>query len=111
MSDTSEKFCPVMENPEADCRYFKRCKANWRKTGGAILKTYCAYPEGDYQTPIEKAFRELPANREKVCPYVHETLVASGYVPAKPDWSVMYHAVENHRGLPREDGVSEIVLV
>jgi hypothetical protein len=50
------------------------------------------WPANRYQTPIEKAYRELPENKEQLCRWEHDERHYD-YPPKKPDLLEMLRAL------------------
>lgn len=43
------------------------------------------WPEYDYTTPIERAYRELDINKVQTCRWLHDDIHIDQYPPKKPD--------------------------
>lgn len=66
--------CP---NPRPDCKY--------AELGGCFSDTHhLFYPRRSYTSKTEKAFRELPDNKEQLCRAEHDELHATERPPLKP---------------------------
>lgn len=51
------------------------------------------WPSYNYKTKIERKFRNLPANKERVCRFAHEILHLTQEPPEKPPVSEMMEAI------------------
>jgi hypothetical protein len=67
------------------------------KTGHFLVTIHHKYwPKADYKTPVEKKFRELPENKEPLCPEAHQNLHRSERAPRKPSRDQMVEAVRRY---------------
>ncbi len=77
------------ENPKEFCPYYgKKTPKSLRgqQSHGCYADEHHAYwPENDYRTPIEKAYRELPENKYQLCRWVHDDVHLEHLPPKKPD--------------------------
>lgn len=81
----SERRC----GPEVECRL--------RDTIGCFEDVHHEfYPRHDYRTQIEKAFRELPENKQRMCRQQHNDIHATGDIPEKPSIEEMRLAILEH---------------
>lgn len=55
------------------------------------------WPKRDYTTPIEREFRELPENKERMCMQEHDLLHQTERPPQKPDRETMLLAINGIR--------------
>lgn len=60
------------------------CPLQQTKRGCFEDTHHLAYPANQYQSKIEKQWRELPERKVEVCRWLHNNLHASGYFPEKP---------------------------
>lgn len=74
---------PCEQSP--DCKYFE--VGCWEDIH------HLFYPRGDYDTPLEHKFRNLPENKQQICRYEHERIHFEQLPPTKPSFEVMEHAV------------------
>lgn len=84
--------CP---NASPECRYWESkhgCRTN-------IHHDY--YPACDYRTPVEKAFRELPTNKEELCMAEHDERHKTEQPPVKPSRDEMLLAIQGIRHVTR----------
>lgn len=51
------------------------------------------YPANRYQTPLEKAYRDLPENKEQVCAWTHQLIHEQLPPPKKPSLRRMIAAL------------------
>lgn len=51
------------------------------------------FPKRDYQTRVERDFRELPENKAQLCRYEHNQIHATGVIPEKPSRGDMIQAI------------------
>lgn len=51
------------------------------------------YPSSDYQTRVEKDYRELPHHKVQLCRNEHQEIHASQEPPTKPDRAEMVRAI------------------
>jgi hypothetical protein len=51
------------------------------------------FPRTSYVTRLEKTFRELPENKERLCRNEHNELHATSEIPEKPDKEFMLRAI------------------
>lgn len=77
--------CPLTPSEKRSCRQ--------RKPYSDTHHTY--YPRNIYNTAIEKAFRELPDNKEQLCRCEHSDIHATELPPEKPSVSEMRAALGN----------------
>lgn len=54
------------------------------------------YPKRDYRTQIEKQFRELPENKQRMCRQQHNDIHATNGNPEKPSLEEMRLAILEH---------------
>lgn len=77
-----------------DCKYWESkhgCRQN-------IHHLY--YPKNQYTTPVEREFRELPENKERMCMAEHDELHRTERPPQKPDREEMLLAINGIRRAP-----------
>lgn len=80
----SYEVCP---NANEACRFYNTeegCRSNTH---------HAYYPRRAYRTVIEKAFRELPDNKEQLCMAEHLDKHATERPPQKPPREVMIQAI------------------
>lgn len=82
-----------MECPSAnsDCKYWDS------KHGCRENVHHLYYPKRYYQTPVEKEFRELPENKERLCMAEHDLIHRTERPPQKPDRDEMLVAINGIR--------------
>jgi len=78
-------------SPNPDCKYYKS------KHGCRENTHHIFYPKRDYQTPVEKDFRELPENKVALCMVEHEEIHRTERPPQKPDRDEMLVAINGIR--------------
>lgn len=71
--------------PNESCPYYS--------TGCFEDTHHVFYPSGDYITPVERLFRNIPENKVEICRREHEDVHATEQPPLKPSYDVMEHAV------------------
>lgn len=86
--------CPA---PSEDCPYF------WRKPRGPLKKQqshgcssdehHLMWPKRNYQSPLERQFRELPENKEQTCRWEHDEIHQFDHPPKKPTAEAMISAI------------------
>lgn len=80
--------CP---NASPECRYFES------KHGCRTNVHHLYWPKNQYTTPVEKEFRELPENKERMCMSEHSDLHRLEAPPDKPDREEMLLAINGIR--------------
>jgi len=81
----SERKC----GPEVECRL--------RDTVGCFEDVHHEfYPKNRYRTHIEKQFRELPENKQRMCRQQHNDIHATREIPEKPSLEEMRLAIVSH---------------
>lgn len=75
------------------CVNFDTCPLRSSKRGCFEDVHHYAYPKRDYQTTLEKEFRELDENKVRICRQEHNDIPALESPPRKPDLETMQRAV------------------
>lgn len=79
--------CP---SPQLDCKYAGL-------PGGCFADTdHFYWPERNYQTPLEKEYRELPHHKKQLCRMLHDERHATEAPPTKPSREEMARAVASY---------------
>jgi hypothetical protein len=81
------------------------CPQYNNKLGCVLVRHHLFYPKRDYQTSLEKHFRELPENKVSMCMgQENEVHRVEPYGPPKPSTEIMLFCV-NREQQRRELGI------
>lgn len=82
----SFEACP---GANEDCKYFDTERGCYQD------EHHLYYPRKRYKSSVEKAFRQLPENREMLCRAEHDEIHATEPIPHKPSRVEMVQALAN----------------
>lgn len=73
-------------NPTEDCKYYPDCYED-------VHHLY--YPANEYKGTVEKTFRDLDENKQRLCRELHELRHLTEEPPVKPSREVMVHTIRS----------------
>lgn len=76
--ELSKEFCPYYE------KKVPKPLRGQQEHGCYADEHHLMWPERNYKTPIEKAYRELDMNKVQACRWLHDIIHTDEYPPKKP---------------------------